>query len=59
MKEVKEQIGKPFAKETEYQTKKARLAILNAALDVDGKKNEQGGISQDDTPPVQNGNLKR
>ena len=59
LKEVKEQIGKPFAKETEYQTKKARLAILTAALDVDGKKNEQGGISQDDTPPVQNGNLKR
>ena len=59
LKEVKEQIGKPFAKETEYQTKKARLAVLNAALDVDGKKNEQGGISQDDTPPMQNGNLKR
>ena len=45
LKEVTDQIGKPFPKEAEFQAKTARLAVLNAELDVDGKKNEQGGIS--------------
>ena len=49
--EVTEQIGKPFPKEAEYQAKIARLAVLNAELDTDGRKNEQGGITQSDTPP--------
>ncbi|MDD6489591.1 MAG: hypothetical protein PUG48_07245, partial [Clostridia bacterium] len=53
LREVKEQIGKPFSKETEFKTKSARLAVLNAELDTDGKKNEQGGITQDDIPPTQ------
>jgi len=51
--EVTEQIGKPFPKEAEYQAKIARLAVLNAELDTDGRKNEQGGITQENTPPVQ------
>ena len=59
LKEVTDQIGKPFPKEAEYQAKVARLTVLNAELDVDGKKNEQGGISQDDTPPVQGNGVKR
>ena len=49
--EVTEQIGKPFPKEAEYQAKIARLAVLNAELDTDGRKNEQGGITQSDIPP--------
>ena len=57
--EVTQQIGKPFAKEAEFQAKTARLAVLNAELDTDGKKNEQGGITQDDTPPTQNKGVKR
>ena len=57
--EVTQQIGKPFAKEAEFQAKTARLAVLNAELDTDGKKNEQGGITQDDTPPIQNKGVKR
>ena len=51
--EVTEQIGKPFPKEAEYQAKIARLAVLNAELDTEGRKNEQGGITQGNTPPVQ------
>ena len=58
LSEVTEQIGKPFAKETEYQTKKARLAVLNAELDTEGRKNEQGGISQEDKPPTQSNGIK-
>lgn len=42
LKETKEQIGKPFYKENEYQSKTAKLAKLNAELDVDGRKD---GIS--------------
>ena len=49
LKEVTDQIGKGFPKEEEFQAKTARLAVLNAELDTDGKKNEQGGITQDDT----------
>ncbi|MBQ5564949.1 MAG: hypothetical protein IIT39_16375, partial [Clostridia bacterium] len=52
LQEVAEQIGKPFPKETEYQTKIARLAVLNAELDTEGRKNEQGGITQDNKPSV-------
>lgn len=56
LSEVTDQIGKPFPKEEEYQTKTARLAILNVELDVDGKKNEQGGITQEnDTKSMSNG----
>lgn len=40
LKETKEQIGKPFYKEDEYQAKSTRLAQLNAELDVDGKKDD-------------------
>ena len=53
LQEVTEQIGKPFPKEAEYQSKVARLAVLNAELDTEGRKNEQGGITQDNTPPTQ------
>jgi len=59
LKEVTDQIGKEFPKEAEFQEKTARLAVLNAELDTDGKKNEQGGITQDDTPPVQGNGVKR
>ena len=59
LKEVTEQICKAFPKEAEFQAKTARLAVLNAELDTDGKKNEQGGISQDDTPPTQSNGIKR
>ena len=44
LKEVKEQIGKPFAKETEYQTKKARLAVLNAAYTKHTMKKDLSSI---------------
>ena len=59
LKEVTDQIGKAFPKEAEFQAKTARLAVLNAELDTDGKKNEQGGMTQDDTPPVQGNGVKR
>ena len=59
LKEVTDQIGKGFPKEEEFQAKTARLAVLNAELDTDGKKNEQGGITQDDTPPTQSNGIKR
>ena len=59
LKEVTEQIGKAFPKEAEFQAKTARLAVLNAELDTEGKKNEQGGISQEDTPPTQSNGIKR
>ena len=53
LKEVTEQLGQPFPKEAEYQAKVARLAVLNAELDTEGRKNEQGGITQDNAPPTQ------
>ena len=55
LQEVTEQIGKPFPKEAEYQSKVARLAVLNAELDTEGRKNEQGGITQTqgENPPTQ------
>lgn len=59
MTEVTQQIGKPFAKEVEYQTKKARLAVLNAELDVEGRKNEQGGIEQSEDKPVYGNQRKK
>ena len=57
--EITKQIGKPFPKEVEFKAKTARLAVLNAELDTDGRKNEQGGITQDNTPPTQNFTLNR
>ena len=59
LKEVTDQIGKPFPKEAEFQAKTARLAVLNAELDTEGRKNEQGGITQGDTPPTQSNGMKR
>ena len=53
LKQATEQLGKPFPKEEEFQTKSERLAVLNAELDTEGRKNEQGGITQGDTPPKQ------
>lgn len=50
LKEAKEQIGKPFYKETEYQTKSAKLAELNTELDVDGRKDNIDDI--EDTKEV-------
>ena len=44
LKETKEQIGKPFYKETEYQSKTTKLAKLNAELDVDGRKDNIADI---------------
>lgn len=44
LKEAKEQIGKPFYKETEYQSKTTKLAELNAELDVDGRKDNIADI---------------
>ena len=59
LSEVMKQIGKPFAKEDEFQAKSARLTVLNAELDVDGKKNEQGGITKDGASPEQSRKIKR
>ena len=59
LKQATEQLGKPFPKEEEFQTKSERLAVLNAELDTDGRKNEQGGITQGDTPPTQGNVVKR
>lgn len=50
LKEAKEQIGKPFYKETEYQSKTAKLSKLNAELDVDGRKDNIADI--EDTKEV-------
>lgn len=44
LKETKEQIGKPFYKETEYQSKTAKLAKLNTELDFDGRKDNISDI---------------
>jgi hypothetical protein len=37
MAAAKSEIGKPFPQEAELQEKSARLAELNALLDIDGK----------------------
>lgn len=50
LKETKEQIGKPFYKENEYQSKTTKLAKLNAELDVDGRKDNIADI--EDTKEV-------
>lgn len=50
LKETKEQIGKPFYKENEYQSKTAKLSKLNAELDVDGRKDNIADI--EDTKEV-------
>ena len=50
LKETNEQIGKPFYKEIEYQSKTAKLAKLNAELDVDGRKDNIADI--EDTKEV-------
>lgn len=50
LKETNEQIGKPFYKENEYQSKTAKLAKLNAELDVDGRKDNIADI--EDTKEV-------
>lgn len=50
LKETMEQIGKPFYKEDEYQSKTAKLAKLNAELDVDGRKDNTADI--EDTKEV-------
>ena len=55
LKQVQSQIGKPFEKEAEYQEKTARLSELNSVLDIDGKKDEMGGIEKE--PDVQNKNI--
>lgn len=44
LKETNEQIGKPFYKENEYQSKTTKLAKLNAELDVDGRKDNIADI---------------
>lgn len=41
MKVAKEELGKPFPKEEEYQKKSARLIELNAELNLDGKKESE------------------
>lgn len=50
LKETNEQIGKPFYKENEYQSKTAKLSKLNAELDVDGRKDNIADI--EDTKEV-------
>lgn len=50
LKETKEQIGKPFYKENEYQSKTTKLAKLNSELDVDGRKDNIADI--EDTKEV-------
>ena len=41
METAKAEVGKPFPQEEELQQKSARLAELNAELDIDGKSTEQ------------------
>lgn len=50
LKETNEQIGKPFYKENEYQSKTAKLSKLNTELDVDGRKDNIADI--EDTKEV-------
>ena len=40
MKQAKAELGKPFAQEKELEAKAARLAELNAALNIDEKRKE-------------------
>lgn len=41
METAKAEVGKPFPQEAELQQKSARLAELNAELDIDGKSTDQ------------------
>lgn len=58
LKEVEIQIGKQFPKEDEFKSQIERLAVLNAELDTDGKKNDMGNINSNDKPS-QNSGQKR
>ena len=51
--------GVHFKSDTDTEVLVQLIEVLNAELDTEGKKNEQGGISQDDTPPVQGNGVKR
>lgn len=59
LKQVQSQIGKPFEKEAEYQEKTARLSELNSVLDIDGKKDEMGGIEKEPDVQIKNNAPKR
>lgn len=48
--DTERQIDVPFAKADELKAKSSRLAQLNAELDVDDKKNDLGGLEQEDNP---------
>jgi len=50
METAKEQIAAPFEKEQELQTKAARLAELNALLNMDKRENEAVDSVPDDEP---------
>ena len=54
IEDISKNLGKPFPKEQEFVKKTARLAQLNSELDTDGKKNEFGGLENE-----QDGNLKQ
>lgn len=51
LKNAKEELEKPFAKEDELATKSARLAELNSLLNLD-KKDNTDAISIDDSAPA-------
>jgi len=50
METAKEQIAAPFEKEQELQTKAARLAELNALLNMDKRENEAVDSVPDEEP---------
>lgn len=50
LEQTQAQIGVPFTKADELKAKSNRLTQLNAELDVDGKKNDLGGLNQNDNP---------
>lgn len=55
MAAAKEEVGKPFPQEAELQTKSARLAELDALLNMDGGQNAKGKGKEDrqDEQPAQ------
>ena len=60
VEELKKSFGNPFPKEQEFMKKSERLAQLNSELDTDGKKNEMGGLEDNqDNVQTQSSGLKR
>ena len=50
MEQAQEELGKTFPQEEEYQAKNARLVELNAALNMENKRDSDIEEEQEDTP---------